>query len=106
MIRTWHIGHPKRDMLSDQVNETRATAYGSGMGYVLRKHSKHLLAAGFVVYDLVRSIAVSIKGDLRAASLCRNHARGIMDGYFAGPRPGRTLAVVIVVVLQKVSEPE
>jgi glycosyltransferase involved in cell wall biosynthesis len=80
--RRWHIGHPKRDMLSGHVNETRATAYGNGMGYVLRKHSLHLLAAGFVVYDLIRSLAVSIRGNSRAASLCRSHARGIMAGYF------------------------
>jgi glycosyltransferase involved in cell wall biosynthesis len=82
--RTWHIGHPKRDMLSGQINESRACSYGSGMGHVLRKHSQHLLGAGFVVYDLIRCLAVSIKGDLRAARLCRSHARGIMDGYFAG----------------------
>jgi glycosyltransferase involved in cell wall biosynthesis len=82
--RTWHIGHPKRDMLSGQIDKSRACSYGRGMGYVLRKHSQDLLAAGFVVYDLIRCIAVSIKGNLQAASLCRSHARGILDGYFAG----------------------
>lgn len=82
--RTWHIGHPKRDMLSGQIDESRATSYGSGMGYVLRRHSQHLLAASFVIYDLIRSVAVSVRGDLRAASLCRSHARGILEGYFAG----------------------
>lgn len=82
--RTWHIGHPIRDMLSGQINESRAASYGCGMGHVLRKRSQHILAAGFVVYDLVRSVAISIKGDLMAASLWRVHARGIMDGYFAG----------------------
>jgi glycosyltransferase involved in cell wall biosynthesis len=82
--RTWHIGHPKRDMLSGQINESRACSYGRGMGYVLRKRSQHLLVAGFVVYDLIRCIAVSVNGDLQAGSLCRSHARGILDGYFAG----------------------
>jgi glycosyltransferase involved in cell wall biosynthesis len=80
--RTWHIGHPKRDMLSGQISESRASSYGSGMGFVLRKRSLHLLAVSFVLYDLIRSLAVSIRGDLRAARLCRSHARGIMDGYF------------------------
>ena len=82
--RTWHIGHPKRDMLSGQINESRAYSYGNGMGFVLRKHSQHLLAVAFVAYDLIRCLAVSIKGDLRAARLCRSHARGIVVGYFAG----------------------
>lgn len=82
--RTWYIGHPKRDMLSGQINESRARGYGSGMGYVLRKHSHHLLAAGFVVYDLIRSLAALTRGDLRAASLCRCHAHGIVNGYFGG----------------------
>ena len=80
--RAWHIGHPKRDMLSGQIVESRATSYGCGMGYVLRKHSHHFLAAAFVLYDLIRSLSVLIRGDLRAASLCRSHANGIMNGYF------------------------
>jgi glycosyltransferase involved in cell wall biosynthesis len=81
--RTWHICHPIRDMLSGRISESRAASYGWGMGHVLRKRSKHLLAADFVVYDLIRSLAISIKGVPMAASLCRVHARGIMDGYFA-----------------------
>jgi glycosyltransferase involved in cell wall biosynthesis len=82
--RTWNIGHPKRDMLSGQVNKLRAFSYGSGMGYVLRKRSQNLLAASFVAYDLLRSLGVLIRGDLRAAHLCCCHAQGIADGYFGG----------------------
>jgi glycosyltransferase involved in cell wall biosynthesis len=81
--RTWHVGHPKRDMLSGHVSESRATSYGRGMGYVLQKHSQRCLAVGLVIYDLIRTLAVSINGDLRGARLCRSHARGIIEGYFA-----------------------
>ena len=37
--RTWHIGHPRRDMLSGSIPRERAKSYGWGMGNVLRKHS-------------------------------------------------------------------
>jgi len=80
--RTWSIGHPKRDMLSGQIDGSRATGYGLGMGRVLRKHSLSLLAAGFVTYDLARSLIVAAKGSLDGAELCMNHAQGIVEGYF------------------------
>jgi glycosyltransferase involved in cell wall biosynthesis len=81
--RTWHIGHPKRDMLSGHVDGARAAGYGTGMGHVLRKRSHPLLAAAFVAYDVVRSMIVSLKGDWAAASLCLKHAQGIATGYLA-----------------------
>jgi hypothetical protein len=42
-----------------------------------------LLSAAFVTYDMLRSALVAAKGDLRASSLCVQHARGIASGYTA-----------------------
>ena len=77
----WHVGHPRRDMLSGQIDGGRAVAYGRGMGYVLRKHSMHVLGIAFVLYDLVRSGVVALMGDGNAAALCLRHARGIVSGW-------------------------
>jgi glycosyltransferase involved in cell wall biosynthesis len=81
--RSMQVGHPKRDMLSGTVEGDRARGYGRGMGYVLRKHSMFLLSAAFVTYDMLRSAMVAARGDLKASSLCIEHARGIADGYTA-----------------------
>jgi len=78
--RRWYIGHPKRDMLSGEIDSRRAIGYGRGMGHVLRKHSFYLLGGAFVGYDLLRSVVVTFKGDLRAAALCLHHARGVLTG--------------------------
>jgi hypothetical protein len=102
--RTWHIGHPKRDMLSGQVNGTRAASYGAGMGRVLRKRAEPVLAAAFVAYDLTRSLIVATKGDWTAASLCLRHSHGIAMGFFADlarahsglPIPGCSTGVELV----------
>jgi len=82
--RTWHVGHPKRDMLSGQVDGRRADGYGRGMGHVMRKHSLGVLWASFVLYDYLRLILVAIKGDFRAAKLCFHHGRGVAAGYLTG----------------------
>lgn len=87
--RTWNIGHPKRDMLSGYSENGRATGYGYGMGYVLRKHSLLALGAAFVAYDMARSAAVAARGDLKASALCVHHARGIASGYVEGHAEGR-----------------
>jgi glycosyltransferase involved in cell wall biosynthesis len=81
--RTLHIGHPKRDMLSGEISDKRAAAYGSGMGHVLRKHSMGLLGVGFVAYDLLRSALVAVRGDFRSSALCVHHALGVATGYIA-----------------------
>jgi glycosyltransferase involved in cell wall biosynthesis len=78
--RRWYIGHPKRDMLSGEIDSRRAAGYGRGMGHVLRKHSLYLLGAAFVAYDLLRVVLVMAKGDRRAAALCLHHARGLLAG--------------------------
>lgn len=81
----WHVGHPRRDMLSGQIDGERAIAYGRGMGYVLRKHSMHLLGAAFVLYDVVRSGVVALIADGKSAALCMQHARGIVSGWLLYP---------------------
>jgi glycosyltransferase involved in cell wall biosynthesis len=83
--RRWHVGHPQRDMLSGEIDGRRATGYGRGMGYVLRKHSLHTLGAALVLYDLLRSVVVALKGDRKAMALCLHHARGIVSGWSLHP---------------------
>jgi glycosyltransferase involved in cell wall biosynthesis len=78
--RRGYIGHPKRDMLSGEIDSRRAGGYGRGMGYVLHKHSLYLLGVALVFYDLLRSLVVLLKADRKAASLCVHHARGIVSG--------------------------
>ena len=86
--RTWHIGHPKRDMLSGQIDRRRATGYGRGMGHVLRKQAEPLLAVGFVAYDLLRAMLANAKGNFMAGDLCLRHGWGIASGYVASiPQP-------------------
>ncbi len=83
--RTWHIVHPKRDMLSGEIDSRRAAKYGSGMGYVLRKNNLHLLGAAFVAYDVTRSMLVALRGDLQAAALSLQHGWGLAKGFLAAP---------------------
>jgi glycosyltransferase involved in cell wall biosynthesis len=85
--RTWNIGHPRRDMLSDQVPKERASSYGFGMGHVLRKHSLFWLWIGLVAYDFFRGSVVALRGRLSAASLCFSHAGGLVRGFVARPAP-------------------
>jgi len=81
--RSWHIGHPRRDMLSDGVSNGRAIAYGSGMGHVLRKHSLVVLWLGLLTYDILRAVVVASCGRLSGASLCFAHAWGLLRGFSA-----------------------
>jgi glycosyltransferase involved in cell wall biosynthesis len=82
--RTWHIVHPRRDMLSQGVSRSRAVTYGCGMGHVLRKHSLVSLWIGLITYDFLRGFVVVSCGRLSAASLCFAHARGLARGFVAG----------------------
>ena len=82
--RAWHIGHVRRDMLSDGIPRDRALSYGSGMGHVLRKHSLLLLWAGLLTYDILRGVVVISRGRLSAASLCFAHAWGLLRGFSPG----------------------
>jgi glycosyltransferase involved in cell wall biosynthesis len=77
----WYVGHPRRDMLSGEIDGGRALSYGRGMGYVLRKHSMRFMGAGFVLYDLLRSSVVMLSGDVKAAGLCLRHGLGIVSGW-------------------------
>jgi glycosyltransferase involved in cell wall biosynthesis len=83
--RSLFVGHPKRDMLSGEIDSRRAASYGRGMGYVLRKHSLLPLGAAFVFYDLLRSVIVALKGDRKSMALCFHHARGIVSGWERRP---------------------
>jgi glycosyltransferase involved in cell wall biosynthesis len=85
--RAWHIGHPRRDMLSAGVPKDRALSYGSGMGHVLRKHSLLLLWVGLLTYDVLRGIVVISRGRVSAASLCFVHAWGLLRGFSPGFTP-------------------
>jgi glycosyltransferase involved in cell wall biosynthesis len=82
--RTWHIGHPRRDMLSGGIAKERADSYGCGMGHVLRIHSLFWLWAVLVGYDFLRGLVVMLRGKPSAGSLCFAHACGLARGYFAG----------------------
>jgi len=82
--RAWHIGHPRRDMLSLGVPRDRALSYGWGMGHVLRKHSLLLLWVGLLAYDVLRGVVVISCGRLSAASLCFAHAWGLLRGFSPG----------------------
>jgi glycosyltransferase involved in cell wall biosynthesis len=90
--RSLHICHPKRDMLSGQIDRKRAISYGRGMGYVLRKHSHLFLWVGFVVYDLLRAAVVAVKGDLKAASLSLHHGLGVASGFLVDFSEGSGLS--------------
>jgi glycosyltransferase involved in cell wall biosynthesis len=82
--RTWHICHARRDMLSSSISQKRATSYGGGMGYVLRKHSLNLLCLLLVSYDYLRGVAIAMRGRMEAARLCFAHGQGILVGFSAG----------------------
>jgi glycosyltransferase involved in cell wall biosynthesis len=82
--RAWHIGHPRRDMLSGGIAKERADSYGRGMGYVLRKHSLFSLWVVLVGYDFLRGLVVTLSGQRSAALLCFAHARGLARGFFVG----------------------
>ena len=88
--RSWHIGHPRRDMLSGGVAKGRAVTYGCGMGRVLRRYFPlYLLGVGLLTYDVLRGIVVGLRGRLSAASLCFAHAWGLIRGFSAGAHRAR-----------------
>jgi glycosyltransferase involved in cell wall biosynthesis len=79
--RTWHVGHPRRDMLSGTVSHNRAKKYGQGMGQLARRHSLSLLWLGLLSYDLIRATAVYLKGDFSNGRFCLAHAYGLFHGF-------------------------
>lgn len=99
--RTWHIGHPRRDMLSDGVSNGRALTYGSGMGHVLRKHSLFALWLGLLTYDVLRGFVVAVRWRLSAASLCFAHAWGLVQGFSVEPIAGKVMGGEAGVQLRK-----
>ncbi len=97
--RTWHIGHPRRDMLSGSIPRERAKSYGWGMGNVLRKHSLFALWSILVAYDFMRGMVVALLGKSSAASLCFAHAGGLLRGYFMGLGRQESLSTEITVAV-------
>jgi glycosyltransferase involved in cell wall biosynthesis len=82
-VRTRHVIHPRRDMLSGTASEPRAQAYGYGMGHVLRINSMHKLWASFIAYNLARSGLVMLRGNLNGARLCLAQTQGLWSGFHA-----------------------
>jgi glycosyltransferase involved in cell wall biosynthesis len=83
--RTWHICHPRRDMLSGTVSLNRAMLYGQGMGQLARKHSLFVLWGALLSYDLFRAVVVMLSGRVRGGSHCFAHALGIFKGIWIQP---------------------
>lgn len=81
--RKWAIGHPRRDMLSGQVDTSRALKYGRGMGYVLMLHRLRGLWGLFILYDLLRALISVLRLRFSACTLCLQHARGVVSGGLA-----------------------
>jgi glycosyltransferase involved in cell wall biosynthesis len=96
--RTWHIRHPRRDMLSGSIPRERAKSYGWGMGNVLRKHSLFALWSILVGYDFMRGTMVALLGK-SSASLCFAHAGGLLRGYFLGLGRQESLSTKITVAV-------
>jgi glycosyltransferase involved in cell wall biosynthesis len=97
--RTWHIGHPRRDMLSGSIPKERAKSYGCGMGNVLRKHSLFALWGILLGYDFQRGMVVALLGKPSSASLCFAHAGGLLRGYFMGLGSQESLSTKINVAV-------
>jgi glycosyltransferase involved in cell wall biosynthesis len=79
--RTLHVCHPRRDMLSGTVSHSRARKYGQGMGQVVRRHSLSLLWVALLGYDLLRALAVVLRGNISNAGFCLAHAHGLFRGF-------------------------
>lgn len=79
--RTFHVCHPRRDMLSGTVSHSRARKYGQGMGRLVRRHSLSLLWVALLAYDLLRALAVVLRGNIRNAGFCLAHAHGLFRGF-------------------------
>jgi glycosyltransferase involved in cell wall biosynthesis len=79
--RTWHVCHPRRDMLSGTVSQGRAIRYGQGMGRLVRRHSLWLLWVTLLGYDLLRALVVFLSGRFSSANFCLAHAWGLFRGF-------------------------
>ncbi len=80
--RSFHIHHPRRDMMSGAVGLDRAVSYGAGMGRLVRRHSLPTLWASLMIYDVLRVVMVGARGRRRDASICLAHTRGLFKGFF------------------------
>jgi len=76
-----NIFHPCRDMLSGNVTPERAVKYGSGMGFLVRRHATLVMWVALLTYDLFRAALVACRGRLHDSSIVFAHARGLSRGY-------------------------
>jgi glycosyltransferase involved in cell wall biosynthesis len=85
--RTWHVFHPRRDMLSGTVSLERAFKYGHGMGQLVRRRCNVLLWMGLLSYDIFRALSTAMRGNSSDLSFCLSHAKGLFNGYLADATP-------------------
>lgn len=81
-LRQWHIGHPRRDVRNGSIQAERSFRYGTGMGYVQRKHRLWLLFLASVGYDMARAAMMALIRRHQPATLWYQHGRGITKGFF------------------------
>lgn len=79
--RSMVVHHPRKDMLSGNIEADRAMNYGTGMGHVLRKHKLGWLCLLFLIYDPIRAGLCMLLMRRKAATLCIAHCRGVLRGY-------------------------
>jgi hypothetical protein len=51
------------------------------MGRLVRRHSLALLWIALLTYDLMRALAVVLRGNIRNAGFCLAHAHGLFRGF-------------------------
>jgi glycosyltransferase involved in cell wall biosynthesis len=81
--RTYHVIHPRRDVLSGASSIARARSYGFGMGHLLRLHMLSLFWLGFLAYNLARAGLARASGNREASTLCLAQTRGLWLGFLA-----------------------
>jgi glycosyltransferase involved in cell wall biosynthesis len=84
-----NIFHPCRDMLSGNVTSERAVKYGSGMGFLVRRHATLVMWFALLAYDLSRAALIACRGRLHDASIVFAHARGLSRGYLKAALRGQ-----------------
>lgn len=82
--RSLFVGHPRRDMLSGNVSQQRATRYGEGMGKLVRRHSMGAVWCGLLAYEVARTALVLLRGDFTSMQFCLAHTRGLITGFVEG----------------------
>ena len=80
---SFHVHHPRRDMLSGTVSRSRAVSYGAGMGRLVRRHSLILLWLGLLTYDVCpRDLGIS-QGSIRGRRLLLRPCRRALPWFYS-----------------------